>query len=45
MIRRYWNRIAGFARKVDALVQGQNVNRPKVHVVVEDLAGKSCPEK
>ncbi|KAK0216447.1 hypothetical protein EDD85DRAFT_1029804 [Armillaria nabsnona] len=42
---RYWNRIAGFARKVDVLVQGQNMNRPKAHVVAEELAGKSCLEK
>ncbi len=47
MIRRYWNRITGFAREVDALVQGQDMNRPKAqaHVVAKDLAGKSCVEK
>ncbi|PBK81577.1 hypothetical protein ARMGADRAFT_1171364 [Armillaria gallica] len=42
---RYWNRIAGFANKVDALVQGQDMNRSKAHVVAEDLAGKGCLEK
>ncbi|SJL14726.1 uncharacterized protein ARMOST_18193 [Armillaria ostoyae] len=41
----YWNRIVGFAREVDALVLGRDMNKPRSHAVAEDLAGKSCPEK